>query len=79
MGTMPRHNDTTTDLMLHLRLDGRSDEMPLAALGLTGTETDEQIKQALAARLDCAPSVFDGHVIARHSTTIVVRPEAIYG
>ena len=71
--------DTTTQHMLHLRFDGRSDELSLAALGLTPQATDEQIKDALAAYLDCAPAALANHVIVRHQTAIVVRPEAIYG
>jgi hypothetical protein len=68
-----------TQQTLHLRFNGRSDEMSLAALGLTPSATDEQIKAALAAHLDCSPAALAGHVVVRHEAAIVVRPEAIYG
>ena len=64
---------------LHLRFNGRSEELSLAALGLTPTASDEQIKAALVARLDCSPAALAGHIIVRHEAAIVVRPEAIYG
>ena len=69
----------TNQQMLHLRFNGRSDELSLAALGLTPEATDEQIRAALAAHLDCSPAALADHVIVRHQTAIVVRPEAIYG
>ena len=69
----------TNQQMLHLRFNGRSEELSLAALGLTSEATDEQIRAALAAHLDCSPAALTNHVIVRHQTAIVVRPEAIYG
>ena len=73
--TQLRHDD----LILHVRFDGRSDELPLAALGLDRQATDDQIKEAVARRFDRPADSFDDHVIVRHSNAIVLRPEAIYG
>ncbi len=64
---------------LHVRFDGRSEEMPLATLRLNEAPTDAQIKQALAAHYDLPAGYFDKYVVVRHSEAIVVRPEAIYG
>ena len=65
--------------MLHVRFEGRSEELSLAALDLDWQATDEQIKRALVAHFDCPPRSFDRHAIVRHEAAIVVRPEAIYG
>ena len=65
--------------MLHVRFDGRSEELSLAALTLDQHPTDAQIKQALAVYFDLPAGYFDRHVVVRHSEAIVVRPEAIYG
>jgi hypothetical protein len=65
--------------VLHLRFAGRSAEVPLAALRLSMTSSDQQIKQAAARFLDQPPSALDSYVIVRHDRAIVARPEAIYG
>lgn len=65
--------------MLHLRLNGHSAELPLRALRLTMAASDEQVKQAVARNFECPVAALDQHVVIRHQTTIVVRPEAIYG
>lgn len=65
--------------VLHLRFAGRSDALPLAALGLNPQSSDSQIKQALAKHLDRPIEALAGYVVVRHSATVVVRPEAIYG
>ena len=65
--------------MLHVRFDGRSEELPLATLNLDRQATDAEIKRALCAYFDRPARSFERHVIVRHSGAIVVRPEAIYG
>lgn len=65
--------------LLHVRFDGRSEEVPFAALDIAGDPTDSTLKRALAAHFDRPSGYFDRHVVARHSGAIVVRPEAIYG
>jgi hypothetical protein len=65
--------------VLHLRFNGRSDELSLQALGLSPQSDDDQIKQALATYLERPLRELDRYVVARHRAAIVVRPEAIYG
>ena len=65
--------------MLHVRFDGRSEELLLAALHLDRQATDTAIKAALAARVDFPARSFERHVIVRHASAIVAQPEAIYG
>jgi hypothetical protein len=64
---------------VHLRVNGRSDELTLDTLGLPANATDAQIKVAVARYLDLPATELADHVIVRTSQAIIVRPEAIYG
>lgn len=64
---------------VHLRFDGRSEEVTLAILNLDSNATNAQIRQALAGHFDLPANYLDTHVIVRTSQAIIVRPEAIYG
>lgn len=69
------HNGTA----LHVRFDGRSDELTLGALGLDRHAGDGAIKQAVARYYERPAHAFDDYVLARYDHAIVLRPEAIYG
>ncbi len=64
---------------VHVRVDGRSEELTLAMLDLNDSATNEQIKQAIACHFDLPAHSLDNHVVVRTSQAIIVRPEAIYG
>lgn len=64
---------------VHVRIDGRSEELTLALLDLTDDATDEQIKQAVAGHFDLPAQSLANHVVIRTSQAIIVRPEAVYG
>jgi hypothetical protein len=64
---------------VHVRFDGRSEELTLAMLDLTINATDAQIRQALTGHFDLPANYLDSHVVVRTSQAIIVRPEAIYG
>ncbi len=68
-----------TGLLLHIRFDGRSEELSLNALNLNRQATDDEIKQAVATHFERPTRYFQDYVIVRNSETIIVRPEAIYG
>ncbi len=70
---------TTDSTLLHVRFDGRSDDLELADLNLAPNVTDGDLRAALAARYDCAPGELDDYVIVREPRAIIVRPVAIYG
>ncbi|MEI6042847.1 MAG: hypothetical protein WCS37_00525 [Chloroflexota bacterium] len=69
----------TTGLILHLRFEGRSEELNLDALNLSRDSSDEQIKQAVATHFDRPARNFENYVVVRNHEAIIVRPEAIYG
>lgn len=64
---------------VHVRFDGRSEELTASMLHLDNHATDPQIKQAIANHFDLPSHYLDDHVVIRASNTIIVRPEAIYG
>jgi len=64
---------------VHVRFDGRSEELTLAMLDLTSNASDTQIRQALTSHFDLPANSLDSHVVVRTSQAIIVRPEAIYG
>jgi hypothetical protein len=66
-------------MVLHVRFDGRSEELSLESLNLSSTASDAQIKQALATHFQRPARTFDSYIIVRNSQAIIVRPEAIYG
>jgi hypothetical protein len=64
---------------VHVRFDGRSEELTTGLLHLDHHATDPQIKQAIAQHFDLPSHYLDDHVIVRTSNAIIVRPQAIYG
>jgi len=66
-------------LAVHVRFDGRSEEIPLAQLGIAQNATDNQLKHAVARYLDLPADSLSSHVIVRTTQAIIIRPEALYG
>jgi hypothetical protein len=64
---------------IHVRFDGRSEELTANMLHLDNHATDPQIKQAIANHFDLPSNYLDDHVIVRTNSAIIVRPQAIYG
>jgi hypothetical protein len=64
---------------VHVRFDGRSEELTLAMLDLNDNATNEQIKQAITGHFDLPMHYLDNHMVVRTSQAIIVRPEAMYG
>ncbi|MBO0781925.1 MAG: hypothetical protein J2P37_24155 [Ktedonobacteraceae bacterium] len=67
------------DQIVHVRFDGRSEELRLSGLNLLPGASDEQIKRAVAVHFDLPQRHLDDHVVVRTSQAIIVRPEAVYG
>ena len=70
---------TTETMRLHIRFNGRSEDLDLETLGLGYDAGDGEIRTALARRYDCAAEDLAGYVIAREPQAIIVRPIAFYG
>jgi hypothetical protein len=70
---------TTEPLRLHVRFNGRSEDLDLETLGLGYDAGDAEIRAALARRYDCVVDELAGYVIVREPQAIIVRPIAFYG
>ncbi len=64
---------------VHVRFDGRSEELTLVELGLNSDATDAQLKRAVVRHFDLPTGHLDTYAIVRTDQAIIVRPEAIYG
>lgn len=70
---------TDSQTLLHVRFNGRSEELDLATLGLQPGMSDVELRTALARRYDCTIADLEEYVIVREKQAIIVRPVAIYG
>ena len=64
---------------IHVRFDGRSEELSLAMLHLQSNASDIQVKWAVANHFDLPAHYLNDYVVVRNNQAIIVRPEAIYG
>ena len=65
---------------IHIRLDGRSSDLPLDRLGVSEESTDEQVKVAIARHLEVPARSLVDAVVDRHPNgNLTVRPEAVFG
>ena len=65
---------------IHVRLDGRSSDLPLDRLGLPEQPTDDQVKVAVARHLEVPARGLVDAVVDRHPNgNLTVRPEAVFG
>lgn len=67
------------DRVIHIRFDGRSEELTTRELNLAPNANDGQIKQAVARYFDLSGNYLQDYVVVHNSTSIIIRPEAIYG
>ena len=66
--------------VVHVRLDGRSFDLPADRLGVSESATDEQVKAAVARHLEVPGNRLNDSVIDRHPNgNLTVRPEAVFG
>jgi len=66
-------------MRLHVRFNGRSEDLELATLALGHDASDTELRAALARRYNCAVGAMASYVIAREPQAIIVRPIAFYG
>jgi hypothetical protein len=73
-------NAQTSEALLHVRVQGRSRDIALDALGCTGSSSDEAIKTAVANFMELPPALLTSTVIERHPNgNLTLRPEAVFG
>lgn len=69
----------TETTRLHVRVEGRSEELELEALGLTAGVADAELLAALARRYRLPAEAMSEYIVAREDRAIIVRPVAFYG
>lgn len=69
----------TNATTMHVRFNGRSEELDVQTLGLRHNASDAEVRTALARHYDCNIKDLDDYVIVREPQAIIVRPIAIYG
>jgi len=70
----------TEQAIVHIRFEGKSQDIPVSELDIGEASTDEQIKQAVASFLDADVGKLADYVIERHANgNYTVRPEAVFG
>ena len=69
----------TETLRLHVRFEGRSEDLDLDTLHLSPEVSDAELRAALARRYDCDVATLADYVIVREPQAIIVRPVAFYG
>ncbi len=66
--------------ILHVRFEGRSQDIRLVVLDLGDLSTDGDVHRALAAYMGVPEQRFTVYVVERHANgNITVRPEAVFG
>jgi hypothetical protein len=70
---------TRETMALHVRFNGRSEDLDLAMLELEHDASDTELRAALARRYDCTIDDLANYMIAREPQAIIVRPIAFYG
>lgn len=67
-------------LMLHVRFEGRSFDLPLANLDVPQVANLDDVRGAVARYLEVGLDRLEGYVLERHGTgNLTLRPEAVYG
>jgi hypothetical protein len=71
---------TNDEAVIHVRFNGRSFDVPLAALDVGSRSRDEQIKRNLARHLEVGESRLEDYAVDRHANgNLTIRPEAVFG
>jgi hypothetical protein len=65
--------------MLHVRFNGRSEDLDLRSLDLRANASDTELRTALARRYECSLDDLQQYVIVREPQAIIIRPIAFYG
>jgi hypothetical protein len=72
--------DLLQEPVVHIRFDGRSHDVAIAALDIGTGSDDASIKRALARYLEVPAERLRDFVVDRHGTgNLTVRPEAVFG
>jgi len=72
--------EETRTAVIHIRFEGKSQDIPVSELDIGRASNDEQIKSTVASFLDVEATKLENYVIERHENgNYSVRPEAVFG
>lgn len=72
--------NSLSERTIHVRVQGRSQDISLQDLGIVAGASDNEIKEAVSRHLDIELSVFNHTVVEKHTTgNMTLRPEAVFG
>ena len=68
-------------MVVHVRFDGRSLDLPFREMDLGDLSSDRDVRLAVANRLSQPVEKFDRYVIDRNKRTgdVTLRPQAVFG
>lgn len=73
-------NATLDTSSVHVRVQGRSYDLPMVHIGVTRSSTDAEVREAVARHLDVPIETFNNTVLERlQSGNMTLRPEAVFG
>lgn len=70
---------TTAPTRVHIRFEGRSEDLDLAELGLAPGASESELTAAVARRYGRPAADLAEYVVAREREALIVRPIAFYG
>jgi hypothetical protein len=71
---------TQTLNVIHVRFNGRSQDIPLEAIDLSQDASEARIRDQLSRYLEVPLRQMDSYVIDRHPNgNLTLRPEAVFG
>lgn len=70
---------TIAPARVHIRFEGRSEDLELAQLGLAPGASDAELIAAIARRYDRPAEALADYVVAREAEALIIRPVAYYG
>jgi hypothetical protein len=70
---------TAATARVHIRFEGRSEDLDLAELGLAPGASDAELTAAVARRYGRPAEALADYVVAREAEALIVRPIAYYG
>jgi hypothetical protein len=66
--------------IVHVRFEGRSQDIPFAVLDIGDLSSDQEVRSALARYFDVPERKFAAYIVERHTNgNLTVRPEAVFG
>lgn len=72
--------EQTRTAVIHIRFEGKSQDIPVSELDIGETSSDADIKNAIAGFLDVEAEKLENYAVEHHANgNYTIRPEAVFG